>query len=746
MSTFDSFNTAVKIDQLIRSRVLSVMEQERPPDRYARVASIDTTTRTAEVVYVGDPPDNAVRVPYGSVEPTGIGQEVLISGGKHNRYILSLRGRSSTDLAIESSSKESLQAASEAKDAADQAALDAGAAKSKADAAVIDAAAAKDKADTTAVIAETNSSQIESINQDLLNRALSGDVNAIRDLLAGVEGATDADIEAALNAFLTSFSALNADNLFNLLPIDLLSQIPVSLIGDGTHNLITDPIFSSPESFSGQSIWFHDETQGRVQAGSARVTADGTSKELLSNLIIVSKEQELLFGGWVKWTGLAGTGTPIQLAVTGYLPDGATTQIVIASQAATPAVSDWRRLSGSYTVPQDVTSIRLRLIMGATATAGTVWWDDLSAVKSGMLQQHLVQNLPESLGGISSDLSSALDSLIDKLGIEDFEALVNVLTGGVSTDLGDVGDRLNNFLDGLSPINGENIFGQILDDYIPGIGTINENIVTAILNIISPQQGFFGHSDVFAALKSHAQAVTDTASRLLELEKIQNGGYADGDDFERTNQSNLGPGWITYYSGGSGTIATPNGHDATFATNGVNTREFINLRTTATGGFARSQTAYQRVGVALSSASTEFFGSCGHMDLWLRVSDDTTGFANITGIRVRYGGDGTLSIDRFVAGHATRLTERTNANPIANPGPGALLYGQAGKAGTPRLFQAIIGNSVLLEIPEVGVASGLGGAYQRWGWGGRAEGHILPLPGQERPAGIRQWMGKDQLL
>ena len=116
------------------------------------------------------------------------------------------------------------------------------------------------------------------------------------------------------------------------------------------------------------------------------------------------------------------------------------------------------------------------------------------------------------------------------------------------------------------------------------------------------------------------------------------------------------------------------------------------------------------------------------------MSDATTSLADITGIRIRWGGDGGLTIYRFVNGAGTLLAG-LGTGGITSPGPGAKLIGEAGELanGAPRYFRAKIGTAIRLQVTEVGIASGLGAAYRRWGHGGLAEGHLVPLPGQETP-------------
>jgi hypothetical protein len=188
---------------------------------------------------------------------------------------------------------------------------------------------------------------------------------------------------------------------------------------------------------------------------------------------------------------------------------------------------------------------------------------------------------------------------------------------------------------------------------------------------------------------------------------------------------------------------------------GTSDREFVCIRNNLS--LPRSLTDYQRVTQVLSSKATRHYDSVlgtynyvGHNDVWLRVSDSTTSLANITGVRIRWGGDGGISIVRFVNGVATTLKSYPTGT-YTPPGPGSALIGEAGdmNGGTigQRYFRGIFGNSLLIEVTEQGVASGFGAAFRRWGHGGRVEGWSgLFDNGQERPGTLHHWQGMDQVF
>ena len=550
-------------------------------------------------------------------------------------------------------------------------------------------------------------------------------------------------LTSMVNGLLSALSPLNALNLFNIVPPTLLGQLDISHIGSAITNLLTDPNFLDASAFSGDDTWLQDLTGGFGGLGSVSTTADGTTKELLGNLIPVSQDQVLPISGKVKWDNLIGTGTPVGIGITGYLNGSATVQATVAMHDTNPTTTDWVSLLGNYTVPANVDSLRTRLIVSPNATAGTVSFSSMSVTKVGPLLQRLISGtdagtlLPDDITNLFGGILTNAQGLLTKVEQSAHDALLNALG---STNLSVIESNIASYLTPASPLNGSNInSGNIIDEVIPGLTMTMDNLVTSLLNIGGSG---FDHSDVANALRHQSFVDTDTSARLAQLENVFTGGVSDGDDFERISSTSLGAGWLTYYQGPAGIWATPNGHDASFATSGASTREFVCIRNT---GQVRSTTNLQRVTLVLGSAATSY-GSLGvgHNDLWLRISDATTSFANITGIRVRFGGDGSASICRFVNGvnlDASTSFVSVPAGTLTAPGPGSNVWGEAGTPGTARYFRAGIGTSTLLQVTEVGVASGADSTCLRWGHGGRAEGGIL---GQAAPGSVHQETRKDQ--
>ena len=90
------FALAQEIIQVVRKEVASELDRRRPKPRYARVQSINPDDRSCTVSFIGEG-DNPVRVPYGSVAPAAVGQEVRIGGTADDRRIEDVRGPSDVE-------------------------------------------------------------------------------------------------------------------------------------------------------------------------------------------------------------------------------------------------------------------------------------------------------------------------------------------------------------------------------------------------------------------------------------------------------------------------------------------------------------------------------------------------------------------------------------------------------------------------------------------------------------------------
>lgn len=89
---FSDPEIAARLNSVIRKMVQSEIDKSRPAPRYAVVNSINLEQKYCMVTYNGE--DVSVRVPFNSVIPNEVGQEVRIEGTAADRYIAAIRGTS----------------------------------------------------------------------------------------------------------------------------------------------------------------------------------------------------------------------------------------------------------------------------------------------------------------------------------------------------------------------------------------------------------------------------------------------------------------------------------------------------------------------------------------------------------------------------------------------------------------------------------------------------------------------------
>jgi hypothetical protein len=533
-------------------------------------------------------------------------------------------------------------------------------------------------------------------------------------------------------------SPLDSFNLFNTLPSNVIGQVPVSVIGDMASNLLVNPTFEDLESIE-STVWTWDAEKHSATGGSAKVIADGTgSKDLLSNLIQVTKDQVINVSVWVKWYALMGTATPIQLGITCYLNGSAVGQPIIAQLGVTPPTSDWRNLVGTYVIPANVDAIRMRMSVAPQATAGTVKWSDTWLSKSGLLPSLLVKGqeagktLADDLTKTANDIAAHASAIISRALQVDLDSLQQTLSP--SGALEDIAARMNSFLDSLSPLNGSNInAGSVADSFVPGVLTTYTNIVTQLLQ--TTIQGSASSTASADALLHVSDVLAGLTSQVEKLTVQSTSGKTAFDDFERPASSNLGPNWqVSYPGGGAGTIGT-DGHNASFSKSGLSQRIYVcrYLPLVCDGDM-------QTWSVALGGAPENpllsgLTGNPAMNDVNGRMSSDMLNF-----IRFRIWA-GRAWLNRIVNGIEQTMLDQPYNGPSLGAGSSLTLV--CGKGGNARYFVGRVNGSDVIQVGETGTASMLGPQYRFGGFGGLA-GSWPVLLTQTAPGDVRMWSGGDQ--
>jgi len=210
-----------------------------------------------------------------------------------------------------------------------------------------------------------------------------------------------------------------------------------------------DPLIDYPEGW----LW---DLIGRTAAGSATVECDGNANGhgLLGTVIPVDEGQTFTAECWLTWSGLTATGFPFVLQVvtdSGGVAD-------IASVASPGASGGWTQLTGNYTVPSGVETIRIRLFVASTATAGQVWFDDATIRRTSLMQKGFVAGLVDNLDTIFGYFATLLDGVLGTG--HTFEDLADA----IATGLGQAATAIDNFTTILTNAGGLTVaaFGTLI--------------------------------------------------------------------------------------------------------------------------------------------------------------------------------------------------------------------------------------------------------------------------------------------
>lgn len=558
----------------------------------------------------------------------------------------------------------------------------------------------------------------------------------------GSESTLD-DLTGVFGGVLNQGSGLDSNNLFGQIDGGLMGFVPVSHIGQPTTpvNLISDPNFQQANSVGG-SVFMQDLTKiFDGVAGAATVVADGTGpKDLLSNLIQVAPNQTIDCAAVAEWTGVTATGQPIILGLNYYhdkLGASLAAQPDIASLAASPGTTTWQLLDGASTVPAGVLSVRLRVTLAASATAGSVSFTNANLNKSGLLPASLASfsaggTVDDALSAHAGDISSLFSG---KLDFGDFSDLLGTF-GGATSPAG-VGGFLGNLLDINSPINGSNIVGgSIPTNAAPDFGVLFDSVS----NLVGGFGGSgFGQSDVAtsfghqtAVVSGHAAAISQLSSQLAAIQASLAGTptVTATDNFIRTNSTDLGTNWSLKYGTalGAGVYATPTGVATSWSPAGTAVNSVL---CQWIGTNQNSATDEQEITIVLSSATSSPFagGPASYIDVIGRMSSDKLNF-----IRLRFGGDGTVKVSRVIAGSETTILSQG----CTAPGAAASLTLICGIPGVPRAFQGYMNGNLVISTSDV--TSQIGTGFRNWGMGGQTGLNSFAFPVTQIPVpGVSNW-------
>lgn len=574
-----------------------------------------------------------------------------------------------------------------------------------------------------------------------------------------------ADLFSVIQTVLTGNSPLSALNIFGQLLPGQIPLIPLSQIGQASPNLLTNPVLDAPDSVAGSGIWSFDGTVGRTALGSLTTTAAGVLREVVSNEIQVTQGQTVDITAFAKWTGLTYTGTsPITVGVAAYLNGTQVGTTTLAGPVSPPANSgSWNLYSGSYPVPAGVDTVRMRLTMDATATAGQVWFDDLSASKSGTMPQSFITDLESTFTGIFdvfggglATLQNFVPNLLSMLHVADPASL----TG--STSAFDPTALVTSWITGLinplellaplvagvvpaanvPPLDASQITtGAFPDTLFPGLGELLTSLLGGFTGSIlgpggsPPTQGDVGSATANQTI-TMAQMGAAINNLTAQLAALQTSTTVAVDDFSRVAPNLDAALWdaeviTTPFLGGG--YPSTDGAQAIWNVGGgadtICTARFIGANHTAASDNTETAIVFGSPIGGLNGTSA--------VDIHGRMSADKR-----TSIRARVqstNGMTTLYLHSRVAGVEALIgTQPLPANLAIAPGTSGRLI--CGTAVSSRQFIIEINNTEY-TFTEIGTTSQLGVGFRERGMGWFAGG--LLIFGQTQAAAIAHWTSID---
>lgn len=298
-----------------------------------------------------------------------------------------------------------------------------------------------------------------------------------------------ADVAASMNAALDALTKVaGLFGLDGLLKNSIMPFLNPSSITSTPQNFLIAGKFG-PDSVEDNPFWTYEAgvSHSPDSTGSVKVVADGTMKALRSNEIVVEPGQTTIdLEMWVKWADYVGSGATIKLQLAEYSGRGATAARLrykdVYEISPTAADSDWRRMWGSYTAPDDVQSVRVRLLVTADAHAGSVNFDDGFGTRTNKIQIPWIDGLDGQLGDIRSQAQALVSGIFNALTgqnsifaqisdlIEAFQSISPGNIGGVGGPA-NIGQTIQQF------------FNHLVGGFLGGLGGGGDTGLSDVFNI-----------------------------------------------------------------------------------------------------------------------------------------------------------------------------------------------------------------------------------------------------------------------
>lgn len=566
---------------------------------------------------------------------------------------------------------------------------------------------------------------------------LSGDWQDLLDGLFGAAtggggiGSLIGEVLGVLPNLLNGFSPLGSDRLFGLLPFDVFSgRLPLADLFDFLPELIVDPIFEFADSILGGGIFNHDTGVTNGGSNSVKVTADGSPKELYGNVVRVTPGQNFEAGASVKWSGLAGSGSPIKVVLALFQDAAAVVETVLQSVPFSPN-GGFIDIGDTVIIPEGVNQARLKLEVGETATAGDVWFATPTMTKplaEGLWADQLgLSGVWDMLSNIFTgefNLGNTLEDVLE-FGL----GLFDVLGGGPGSVLDDIFDRFfhlgsNGIFDAIGLGNVDNMSPISNDSVIPGLGLLRGVIGGG--TTLGASGETWALSDLFGLFSSQSEQLAENTAALNELLSQQieqdTSGSRAIEKFEYVDNDSLAETlWDVEWLAGNGSqarIAVVDGHNAGMErTSGSNVIQLA--RYNGTGH--TTETDFQRVAIVVHTPMKSGNGSETHV--YMRMSADRTKW-----VRWNFKASGVVALEYKNGGSITQLG---GTAAITLPPVGTIVAGVAGTDGGARAFEAFIGTKRVHTVTDGSSVTAMGATTRDSGWGQKwGTGSATGAPGK----------------
>lgn len=269
-------------------------------------------------------------------------------------------------------------------------------------------------------------------------------IRKLMQLAAGMDVGlpTLEEITSGWERLLTVFSPINLANAFGH-----LTQIDLGSIGQFSPNLLSEGDFLD-------SVVVAPNTGFTVVDGAAVVTADGADHVLISEVIPVTKDQQIWAGASSKYASATGAANSVLVQLVSLVKDPAmasgyspVSTVALGSLTPSGTAPDWTVLSNElskYTVPNGVDGVAVQLHVTPDALTGTVSFKTAFLKKTQKLPIPFVGELPETLQAAATRVQAIIDRIINAFqnlgefvdGDHDVEDVLGAIFGIFDTGLG----------------------------------------------------------------------------------------------------------------------------------------------------------------------------------------------------------------------------------------------------------------------------------------------------------------------